>query len=402
MRGHHIRRIWPADPTRYAPARHRRACAHDAFVPDPLAGFRISLTNGVAGVVSDAERAIADLNHTAGPETAPFARLLLRTESIASSKVEGLQMGARGIARAEINRDVGRRIGPDASEILANIDAMRVAVDRAAEREHVAVDDLTAIHRVLLESGPQAAIAGHLRTGQNWIGGNDYTPCGAAFVPPPPEYVDPLLVDLGLFLDAQELPPLVQAAVAHAQFETIHPFDDGNGRTGRALIQIILRRRGLAPNVVPPISVILARHRERYLRGLTLFRAGDVVEWVRIFAAAAAEAVALALEHATRVRRLQEAWRRALHDAANPRVDAAAWSLIDIMPAHPVITIPRAVAVLQRSRPAIATAVEQLVGAGVLTPLTRSARNRAWEAVGLLDLIEALEAGDPPPPLPTP
>src|SRR5690606_1609012 len=99
--------------------------------------------------------------------------------------------------------------------------------------------------------------------------GNDYNPCGAAFVPPPPEEVPDLLDDLCRAVDEHTLPPLVQAAVVHAQFETIHPFEDGNGRTGRALVQVVLRRRGLSPSFVPPISVVLARHREAYIEGLS-------------------------------------------------------------------------------------------------------------------------------------
>jgi Fic family protein len=110
----------------------------------------------------------------------------------------------------------------------------------------------------------------------NWIGGNDYNPCGADFVPPPPEYVDALLSDLCDAINNASLPPLVQAALVHAQFETIHPFDDGNGRMGRTLVQVILRRRGVAPAYVPPVSVVLAAERDRYIQGLTHYRADRV------------------------------------------------------------------------------------------------------------------------------
>ena len=109
-------------------------------------------------------------------------------------------------------------------------------------------------------------------------------PCGAAFVPPPPGEVDPLLDDLCAFINDVALPPLVQAAIAHAQFETIHPFEDGNGRTGRALVQVVLRRRGLTPAFVPPISVVLARDKDRYLKGLTLFREDRLADWIELFA----------------------------------------------------------------------------------------------------------------------
>ena len=394
MRGKYVHRVWKADPTIYAPPRYRRACEYDAFIPDPVAGLAVNLPGDVAGVVSDAEKAIADLNRAAGPELMPLARSLLRTESIASSKVEGIQVDARTLARAEVKQETGRNVGSSAAEILANIDAMQLSIERAANVDGLHPRDLEDIHRVLLEWAPNSQIAGRLRTSQNWIGGNDYNPCAAAFVPPPVEDVKPLLDDLCLFVNDVTLPPLVQAAVAHAQFETIHPFIDGNGRTGRALVQVVLRRRGLTPSFVPPISVILARDKDRYLNGLTAFREDGLAEWIELFAAATAEAANLATRYASRVGELQDRWREQLRAHSNPRADAAAWSLIAVLPAHPVITVPVGVAATQRTRPAVANAVEELEGAGVLVRLTESARNRAWEATGLLDLIVGLEAGE--------
>jgi len=146
---------------------------------------------------------------------------------------------------------------------------MQLSIERASSSGALTVQDLVDIHRVLPERAPNATVAGRVRDSQNWIGGNDHNPCGATFVPPPPEEVDRLLEDLCAFVDDETLPPLVQAAIAHAQFETIHPFEDGNGRTGRALVQVVLRHRGLAPAFVPPISVVLARDKDRYVGGLT-------------------------------------------------------------------------------------------------------------------------------------
>ena len=351
MRGKYVHRVWKADPTIYAPPRYRRACEYDAFIPDPIAGLAVNLPGDVAGVVSDAEKAIADLNRAAGPELMPLARLLLRTESIASSKVEGIQVDARTLARAEVKQETGRHVGSSAAEILANIDAMQLSIERAANVDGLHPRDLEDIHRVLLEWAPNSQIAGQLRTSQNWIGGNDYNPCAAAFVPPPVEDVEPLLDDLCLFVNDVTLPPLVQAAVAHAQFETIHPFIDGNGRTGRALVQVVLRRRGLTPSFVPPISVILARDKDRYLNGLTAFREDGLAEWIELFAAATAEAANLATRYASRVGELQDRWREQLRAHSNPRADAAAWSLIAVLPAHPVITVPVGVAATQRTGP---------------------------------------------------
>jgi Fic family protein len=253
--------------------------------------------------------------------------------------------------------------------------------------------DFLDIHRVLLERAPNPQIAGRFRASQNWIGGNDYNPCGAAFVPPPPGDVDRLLDDLCVFINDAGLPPLVQAAIAHAQFETIHPIEDGDGRTGRALVQVVLQRRGLTPAFVPPISVVLARDKDRYLRGLAIFREDRLADWIELFTAATAEAATLAAHFARRVGELQDQWRERLREHSNPRADAAAWGLITVLPAHPIITVPVAVAATQRTRPAVANAIGELEAAGILVPLTESVRNRAWEAANLLDLIVGLEAG---------
>ncbi len=317
----------------------------------------------------------------------------MRTESIASSKVEGLQADARSLARAEANADAGKNVGTVVAEVLANIDAMELAVEETSAAPAITTGHLTDIHAALMRSAPNAGIAGQVRESQNWIGGNDYNPCGAAFVPPPPDEVDALLADLCGLANSEHLPPLIHAAVAHAQFETIHPFEDGNGRTGRALIHVLLRRRDLAPSYVPPISVVLAADRDSYIEGLTRFRDGDVEAWLERFAAASARAAGLAQRYLAEVLDLQDQWRQRQRDHTDLRSDAAAWAVIDELPGHPVITLPVATAVTGRSKSSTAVALDQLADAGILVPLSASKRNRAWEADGLLDLLAELEAG---------
>jgi len=395
--GRTVSLVWQHDPTIYAPAKYQRACGYEAFIPDTLTELSLQLDAQIAGVVSEAEAAIRDLNDTARPALAPLARLLLRTESIASSKVEGMQVGVRELARAEARQEAGGKASPTTLEVLANIDAMEVALQEAATVKRFTPDQIMRIHRRLMEKAPNAKIAGHIRTRQNWIGGNDHNPCGAAFVPPPPEHVNALLADLCDAINAEVLPPLVQAALVHAQFETIHPFDDGNGRTGRALIHVVLRRRAVTPEYVPPISVILAAARNRYIEGLTRFRQDRIGEWIEHFAAAAAAAAHLATSYLKAVEDLSTRWRTQLAASPNvPRADAAAWAVIEVLPAHPIITAPVAAAVTRRSKPSIYEALRELQAAGVLEQLSQGKRNQSWEAVGLLDLIAGLEAGQLP------
>ncbi|CAN5494887.1 Fic family protein [soil metagenome] len=395
--GRLLPRTWKADPTIDAPPRYRRACTYSAFVPDELRSLAVRLDGQLVGLISEAEQSIRRLNDEGGPALDPLARLLLRTESIASSKVEGMQLGVRELARAEARAESGGAPGVTAAEVLANIDAMVLAVDEAAAVERFGVEEIVAIHRRLLERAPHKRIAGKLRTQQNWVGGNDYNPCGAEFVPPPAEQIDRLLVDLCRTINDETLSPLVQAALIHAQFETIHPFDDGNGRTGRALVHVVLRRRAIAPRFLPPISVVFAGARDRYIGGLTTFRGNGVTEWIEDFVTATDRAARLARAYVTAVRALQERWRNQLRASGNaPRADAAAWTIIDILPAHPMISAPVAAAVIRRAKSGVYEAIEQLIAAGVLLPLSEGRRNRWWEAAGLLDLIGDLENGRAP------
>lgn len=390
-----------SDPTIHAARKYRRACKYDAFVPDKLLGLPLSLDATLAGLVSEAEAAVRSLNEVAVPALDPLARLLLRTESIASSKVEGLQLGLREVARAEARVETGHGASTTAIEILANIDAMVLAIDEAARVSSFGIPQIAAIHKCLMERAEGKHSPGEIRTKQNWIGGNDYNPCGADFVPPPPEGVGALLADLCEAINDDLLPPVLQAALVHAQFETIHPFEDGNGRTGRALIHVVLRRRGVAPRYVPPISVVIAGTRSRYIAGLTNFRGDRVNQWVEYFADAAGRAARLAKAYLEAVQTLRAEWRDGLaRTPAAPRADAAAWAIIDVLPAHPMISVAVAAAAAGRSKPASYEAFKQLEAAGVLVPLSKGRRNQSWEVSGLLDLIAGLESGELPEPPP--
>ncbi len=397
MRGTLVRQTWEYDPARYAPPRFRRACQYESFIPDELSAFDAQFSADLTGVVSDAETGVHRLNAHALPALAPLARLLLRTESIASSKVEGMQVNARDLARAEARLETGGKAGSTAAEILANIDAMELAIHRAAGSSAVTVPDLVNIHAALMASAPNQHVSGLVRTEQNWIGGNNYNPCGASFVGPPPQEVARLLDDLCHAINDDALPPVIQAGLVHAQFEAIHPFLDGNGRTGRALIHVVLRRRGLTQLYVPPISVVLASDKGSYIAGLNDYAKGDVEAWLTVFAAATAQSASLASRYLVQVQALQDHWRAMLRTAANPRADSVAWAIIDVMPAHPMISVPVAVAATGRTKAVVNDALVQLEAAGVATRASQGNRNRIWEAAGLLDLLADLEAGVTPP-----
>ena len=363
-----IRKHWTTDVGAGLARRDRRSCDYEAYVPDVLAGRNIALDGDAAADVADAERAIATLDAAAVTlaDTEALARLLLRAECVASSRIEGLEVGARRLLRAEAALELGEQSSDViAIEVLANISAMSSAIQSVSPGDPITVDQLLAFHRTLLVGSRLSAHAGVIRDEQNWIGGSDYNPCSAAFIPPPPEYVPGLLEDLCLFCSGDSLPAVAQAALVHAQFETIHPFVDGNGRTGRALIHLVLRRRGLATRTLLPVSLVLATWASDYIAGLDATRyrgtasskaAHDGLNlWVARFAAAARRAVDDASSFEARTQALQHDWRRALGAV---RADSATDRLLRALPSAPLVTVNSAAALTGRSF----TTVNQAIG----------------------------------------
>jgi Fic family protein len=245
-----IRRRWLS--THDGPSRKdNRGCEYEVYVPDMLVGRNFTLDGEVAADVADAEAAIARLNVEAVSlvDTEALARILLRAESVASSRIEGLEIGARRLLLAEAAQVLGDEPSDvTADEVLGNIDAMVYCVGAVGPGDPITVETLLEIHRRLLFGTRFAKYGGRFRKEQNWIGGSAYSPCSAAFVPPPTEYVEELMSDLVAFANEDSLPAVAHAAIAHAQFETIHPFVDGNGRTGRAFVTHAREELHLTPS----------------------------------------------------------------------------------------------------------------------------------------------------------
>jgi len=385
-----------------APSRaESRPCEYEAYIPDRLVSRQITLDGSVAAEVADAEAAIARLDTEAAAlaETEALARILLRAESVASSKIEGLEIEASRLLRAEAARTLGDGVSDmTAAEVLGNIDAMVFAIESVKEGHAITSELLLVIHRRLLAGSRLAEQGGGFRNVQNWIGGSDYNPCSAAFVPPPPEYVGKLMSDLVVFANDDSLPAVAQAAIAHAQFETIHPFIDGNGRTGRALIHVILRRRGLARRVVAPVSLILATWAKDYVAGLaaTRYRGPATCReaheglnlWIGRLAAACKRAVDDARSFEKRARALEVQWRERL---GRVRAHSATDVLVPTLIGAPVLTVKSASELIQRSFVQTNEAVVRLSEAGILRQVTVGRRNRAFEAPDVISAFTDLE-----------
>jgi Fic family protein len=388
--GRYVKRFWDPDPRAYGGRNERRGGPYQAFIPDLIAGRPFVLDEDVGVTLHQATKLLERLQHapTRIATLGAVAQNLLRSESVASSRIEGVLISHKRLARAAHQGPGKRRVDNRAAEVLGNVEAMKQAIELGAEARPITAPDLLEIHRRLLRFTEDRKIAGVVRTAQNWIGGSYYNPLSAAFVPPPPEHVPDLLEDLCQFAERDDLPPIVQAAITHAQFETIHPFADGNGRTGRALIYAILRRRGELGSYIPPISLVLVHTQRNYIGGLTAYREGDVSKWCGSFAAAVARAAEEAERLAAEIETLEGKW---LERAGKLRKDSAARLLIGALPEQPVIDVAIAQRLSGRSSEAASGALKQLEEAGIVRRLNERKWGRLWECDELLDLVEDFE-----------
>jgi Fic family protein len=396
-----IKLTWTPAVTDGLPRKDRQGCKYAAYVPDLLVARTVTFDGTTAADVADAERAVSRFDERVHrlADSEAVARLLLRAEAVASSKIEGLQIGGRRLLKAQLAQAHGEQATDlTAQEILNNVEAMAAALEDQKPGQPITLERLLDTHARLLRATNLEEQAGRLREEQNWIGGSSYNPCSAEFVPPPAGRVPFLMEDLCEFCNDDGLPAVAQAALAHAQFETIHPFLDGNGRTGRTLIHLILRRRGLTANASPPISLVLATWSRDYVSGLTATRHHGPVgstsaqeginRWIALFAAATSRAVADARTYEQTVADIQSAWRERV---GRLRKDSAAALLLDALPGAPIVTVRSAAALTGRSEQAINAAVPRLLDAKILCQTTLGRRNRAFEAPEMIDAFTDLE-----------
>jgi len=387
----------------YGLRRDRKPFAFQAFVPDLIGVWDRPIAGRAAEAVARATAALGELqtaNSALDLET--LAGPLLRAEALGSSFIEGLRASNKRLALAAYEPVAA---DPTARAVLGNVRAMERAMALVDENRPFGLDDLLDIHRVLLEDTADGWFAGVVRGEQNWVGGRGTSPADAAFVPPPPDRVPALLVDLVRFVNLDDLPAVAQAAIAHAQIETIHPFGDGNGRAGRCLIHVILRRRGASPRVAAPVSVILAANGRRYIAGLVDFREGRVDDWIGMFADAVTAAAAAAKRLWSQIEALLAVL---LQRAGSPRVDSVARKIILGLPAQPVVSAEVAAARYAVTPTAARAALNRLQANEVLVP-TRVGRRRGreWISDELFQVLDAFEhdlgqPGDGRKPRPTP
>ena len=381
---------WPRHATEVVPWRPlgragRRADRElrevEVAIPPRIAGRPVPVDAPLLASAEEATAAIARLDSRGAGVLAPLALVLLRTESVASSKIERIEASTVDYLRAEH----GIRSNDAAVAMVAGTRAVDVLLRSLGPDGRIGLDAILEAHAVLVGDDPMEQ-PGQLRTVQNWIGGSDFSPIDALYVPPSPERLPAAIADLLDFVDGRHAPALVQAAVAHAQFESIHPFVDGNGRIGRGLVNVVLRSRGITTEVVVPIASALVAHRDRYFDALTAYRRGDIEPIVSRFVGAAQVAAGEASESAVRL----SAAIDEMHEQVGARRGSAAARLLEVLPAMPVVTADDVVRLADVSASNAYGAIERLVDAGVLRPLTDRKRDQIWGTVAIIEEVERL------------
>ena len=367
-------------------ARSRGTGTYEATLPAALAAAEFDLPGELAADVADAETALASFDaHAAArlgtdnPALGPMSAVLLRTESASSSQIEDLTVGARQLALAELDES---RSG-NARAVVANVRTMEAALRLAAELD---LEAILAMHGELLGGAEEG---GRLRRQLVWVGRSGLSPLGAVHIAPEPEDVPRAMEDLLAFLARDDLSVLVHAALAHAQFETIHPFTDGNGRTGRALVHALLSGKGLLTTTAP-VSAGLLTDLEAYTAALTAFRTGDARPIVEEFARAARYA---AITGAHLVDDLAGQLEEDRERLGGVRRHALAWKLLPLLIGQPIVNAAHLQRTLGVSAMTAQRALAQLTDSGVLQEATGRSRNRVWQHTGILRLLDAYAAG---------
>jgi Fic family protein len=361
-----------------------------AFVPAPLppADPPLGLDGEAMQALAKATTAVARL--AAAGDMVPSAEWFLygfvRKEALITSQIEGTQATLRDVLEFEAGEKPQRP--EDVRDVCNYIDALRYAREELARPKGLPLSTrlLCEAHQRLMKGVRGAEQQpGEIRRSQNWIGGT--RPGNARFVPPPPDEVPAALSALEKWIHGgDELPPLVRVGLAHVQFETIHPFLDGNGRIGRLLITLLVEHWGLLRAPLLYLSVAFKRHRQEYYARLDGVRLdGDWQGWTKFFLGCVAEAAEDGVSAAQRLSALLSKDRAAL--AALPGATVPAMRLFEMLPMHPMITLPRAVQLLDVSKPTVSKALEALQGAGILRETTGKKRDRVYAYQGYLQVL---------------
>ncbi|MCH9276194.1 Fic family protein [Bifidobacterium amazonense] len=366
--------------------RKRGTGPYESAVPPAIAGLQLAIPHDLVADLEESARMLGELDAYAATKLGvkdrvlgPMSSILLRTESTSSSQIENLTVGAKNLALQEI----GEGKSNNAAVVVGNVRAMEAAL---AWSEHLDEQGLLAMHKALLSAQfGWEAYAGRFRNELVWIGGSSHGPVHASHVGPQPELVEPAILDMLKFLQRDDLPVIVQCAIAHAQFETIHPFADGNGRVGRALVHAVLRNKGLVRNVTPPVSAGLLTDTSRYFHALQQYRDGDARPIAMCFTSACRYASVTGIRLIDALEHQLDESREALRGV---RAGATAWNVLPLLIEQPIINREYLTVKLGLTQKTADRAIDTLTKYGVLTEIMGGRRNAVWAHQGILQVLD--------------
>lgn len=373
-------RAWQRDPDEleFFPksARRRILPEYDAAVPHMITHKDVFLDSVLSARMSDLLISIARFDGEQAERGYDLPALLLRNESSASSQIERLTSSVRNVALAELTDETPQ----NARLIAGNIAAMREAL---SARDELTVESILDIHRALINWSGET-FGGELREEQVWVGGTPYSPHGAQYVPPAWERVPEYLDDMVRFASRDDVDPVVQAAVLHAQFETVHPFIDGNGRTGRVLLHKMLRKSGVMSHVTLPVSAGLLHNVDAYMESLDAYQQGDPIAVVRQLV----EALELSLVVGRLVARslddVFEGWREIMTERENSSI----YKLPSILAEQPVVNVAYVASELDITPRAAQNVVSRACEYEILRPIGNRRRGVFFQADELIAILE--------------
>jgi Fic family protein len=354
-----------------------------AFVPDP-APRAVDLNRRCIALLAQASTQLGRLEGAAGKIMNPYlvSAPLMRKEAISSSRIEGTRVTPEQIALFDVDSSAPT---DDVAEVRNFMDATQLALDAIADGAPIATRLLKDVHRQLMTGvrGDRER-PGEYRDTQNFVASASHRIADARFVPPPQTHIPELMSDLERLLndDQPDLPPLVRAAIAHYQFETIHPFRDGNGRIGRLLVSLLLIRDKILPGPLLPLSIALEKRRSEYNDYLLRVSThGDWLAWIEFFLAAIAETATDAVGQVNSLIELREEWRTKVQGR---RVSALVPRVIDHLFQFPAITVRQVAELLIVTPHTAQGTINKLVAEGILHEMTGQQRNRVYVAEAIL------------------
>lgn len=373
---------WTIDPElRDAMPKSRRrkiGQTYEASIPVTISDCDLLLPQATIERLSEVTALLARFDEQQRNRGYDLPALLLRSESSASSQIENLTSSARNVALAELSD----KAPSNAQLIVGNLQAMRQALEAEDELD---LPGILEIHRTLINRNG-ATFGGSLRTEQVWVGGNAYSPHGALYVPPAHERVPACMEDLVAFTQRRDLHPIAKAAIAHAQMETIHPFIDGNGRTGRVLIHKLLRDEGVLEQVMLPVSAGLLHNIDAYMDSITRYQQGDPTAVIDQLADALELAVVIGARTAGKMDEVIAGWESDIAERKGSSIHRLPLVLVE----QPVVDsayLSRALGITTRAATSlIAKACEY----GILRPMGNRMRGEFYQADQVIDVLEEI------------